>query len=129
MVAIARVRGRRLGKASAASRAAVVPIKSPKTVAHQLLAALQSYFSEHGDRADTQTIIAALNESGDFADVNYGRGLTPHYVAKSSNPTALEPRVHKRTEGKMPWGYSREDCNRFRNPIVRRIPQKRAFKT
>lgn len=47
-----------------------------ETVAHQLLAALQSYFSEHGDRADTKTIIAVLNESGDFADVNFGRGLT-----------------------------------------------------
>jgi len=40
---------------------------------------------------DTKTIIATLNESGDFADVNYGRGLTPHYVAKLLKPYGIEP--------------------------------------
>jgi hypothetical protein len=82
-----------------------------ETVAHQLLAALQSYFSEHGDRADTKTIIAALNESGDFADVNFGRGLTPHFVAKLLKPYGIEPRVHKMNEGKAARGYSRDDCD------------------
>ncbi len=79
-------------------------------VAHQLLSALQSFFSEHGDRADTKTIIAALNESGDFADVNRGRGLNPQYVAKLLKPYGIEPRVHKTTEGTTARGYSRDDC-------------------
>ena len=42
--------------------------------------------------------------------MNYGRGLTPHYVAKLLKPYGIEPRVHKTTEGKTARGYSREDC-------------------
>lgn len=81
-----------------------------ETIAHQLLAALESFFAEHGDRAETKTIIAALNESGDFADVNYGRGLTPHYLARLLKPYGIEPRVHKLADGKTARGYSRDDC-------------------
>jgi hypothetical protein len=81
-----------------------------ETVAHQLLASLQTYFAEHGDRADTKSIIASLNEAGDFADVNYGRGLTPHYVAKLLKPYGIEPRNHKMPNGKVLRGYSQEDC-------------------
>jgi putative DNA primase/helicase len=81
-----------------------------ETVAHQLLASLQTYFAEHGERADTKTIIAALNEAGDFADVNYGRGLTPHYVAKLLKPYGIEPHSQKMPDGKVLRGYSHEDC-------------------
>jgi putative DNA primase/helicase len=81
-----------------------------ETVAHRLLAAFQSFFAEDGDRADTKTIIVKLNEAEDFSDVNYGRGLTPQYVAKLLKPYGIEPRVHKMKDGKPARGYSREDC-------------------
>jgi len=81
-----------------------------ETVAHQLLAALQSFFKEHGDRADTKTIITALNEGGDFSDANRGRGLTPHYVAKLLKPYGIEPRVHNMGDGRSARGYCAEDC-------------------
>jgi putative DNA primase/helicase len=113
MVAIARVAGGDWEKRirfAAQKLAAGDSDGACETVAHQLLAALQSYFSEHGDRADTKTIIAALNESGDFADMNFGRGLTPHFVAKLLKPYGIEPRVHKTNEGKTARGYSRDDC-------------------
>jgi putative DNA primase/helicase len=98
-----------------------------ETVAHQLLSALQSYFLEHGDRADTKAIIAALNESGDFADVNYGRGLTPHYVAKLLKPYGIEPRVHRTTEGKTARGYSRDDCKQAFATYLYDAPPKNAL--
>jgi hypothetical protein len=113
MVAIGRVAGGDWEKRirfAAQQLAASGSDGASETVAHQLLSALQSYFSEHGDRADTKTIIAALNESGDFADVNYGRGLTPHYIAKLLKPYGIEPRVHKMNEGTTARGYSRDDC-------------------
>jgi hypothetical protein len=81
-----------------------------ETVGHQLLAAFQRHFDEHGDRAETKAIIAALNETGEFSDANYGRGLTPHYVAKHLRPYGIEPRVHKMSDGKPARGYSRDDC-------------------
>lgn len=81
-----------------------------ETEGHQLLAALQSYFSEHGDRAETKKIITTLKESGDFDDVNYGRGLNPHFLAKALKPYGVEPGVHKMTGGKSARGYSRDDC-------------------
>jgi hypothetical protein len=81
-----------------------------ETVAHQLLVALQSFFAEHGDRADTRTVIAVLKESGDFDDVNYGKGLTPHYVAKLLKPYGIEPRVYQMPTGKKARGYSCADC-------------------
>ena len=80
------------------------------TVAHQLLASFQLFFTEHGDRADTKTIIAKLTEAGDFADVNYGRGLTPHYIAKLLKPYGIEPRSQKMPDSKVLRGYSQEDC-------------------
>lgn len=80
------------------------------TVAHQLLASLRAFFTEHGDRADTKTIIAELSEAGDFADANYGRGLTPHYIAKLLKPYGIEPRSQKMPDGKVLRGYSLEDC-------------------
>jgi hypothetical protein len=83
---------------------------APDTVAHQLLASLQAFFTQHSDRADTKTIIAALDEAGDFADVNFGRGLTPHYVAKLLKPYGIEPRSQKMPDGKVLRGYSAEDC-------------------
>ena len=97
-----------------------------ETVAHQLLSAFQSYFSEHGDRADTKTIIAELNESGDFADVNFGRGLTPHYVAKLLKPYGIEPRVHKMNDGKTARGYSRDDCEQAFTTYLSDAPPKNA---
>lgn len=86
------------------------PDGASETAAHQLLAALQSFFSEHGSRADTKTIVATLNQIGDFADFNYGRGLTPHFVARLLKPYGIEPRVYKMADGKTARGYSREDC-------------------
>jgi len=97
-----------------------------ETVAHQVLAAFQSYFSEHGDRTDTKTIIAALNESGDFADVNFGRGLTPHYVARLLKPYGIEPRVHKMNDGKTARGYSRDDCEQAFTTYLSDAPPKGA---
>jgi hypothetical protein len=93
-------------------------------VAHQLLASLQTYFAEHGDRADTKSVIAALNEAGDFADVNYGRGLTPHYVAKLLKPYGIEPRSQKMPDGKVLRGYSQEDCEQaFSTYVFDSTPQ------
>jgi hypothetical protein len=97
-----------------------------ETVAHQLLAAFQSYFSERGDRTDTKTIIAELNESGDFADVNFGRGLTPHYVARLLKPYGIEPRVHKMNDGKTARGYSRDDCEQAFTTYLSDAPPKGA---
>lgn len=80
-----------------------------ETVAHQLLAAFQAYFKEHGERADTKSLVAKLTEAGDFADVNYGRGLTPHYIAKLLKPYGIEPRAMKMPDGKTARGYDRAD--------------------
>jgi putative DNA primase/helicase len=98
-----------------------------ETLAHQLLSALQSFFSEHGDRADTKTIITELNESGDFADVNYGRGLTPRYVARLLKPYGIEPRVHKMNDGKPARGYSRDDCEQAFITYLSDTPPKNAL--
>lgn len=95
-----------------------------ETVAHQLLAAFRTYFSEHGDRVDTKTIVAALNESGEFADANHGRGLTPHYVAKLLKPYGIEPRVHKTADSKTARGYSSEDCAQAFSTYLDEAPSK-----
>ena len=82
-----------------------------ETIAHQLLAALKSFFDTQVVRAaTTKKIIGWLNEGGEFADVNYGKGFTPHYIAKLLKPYGIEPRVHKLGEGETGRGYSRDDC-------------------
>ncbi|MBI4662149.1 MAG: DUF3631 domain-containing protein [Verrucomicrobia bacterium] len=80
-----------------------------ETVSHQLLAAFQKYFNEHGEKSATKTFIACMNDVGDFADVNYGRGLTPHYVAKLLKPYGIEPRPLDMPDDKTARGYSRND--------------------
>lgn len=80
------------------------------TVSHQLLAALKLFFDEHGDRADTKTIVAALKEAGDFDDVNHGKGLTPQYVARLLKPYGIEPRVQRTGRKNQARGYSRDQC-------------------
>jgi putative DNA primase/helicase len=97
-----------------------------ETVGHQLLAALQSFFKDHGNCAETKTIIAALND--DFADLNHGRGLTPQFIAKLLRPYGIEPRVHK-IAGKPARGYSREDCEQaFATYLSERHPRNPAEK-
>lgn len=80
-----------------------------ETVSHQLLAAFQKYFNDHGEKVSTKTFIAWLNEAGEFADVNYGRGLTPHYVAKLLKPYGIEPRPLNMPDDKTARGYSRDE--------------------
>lgn len=92
-----------------------------ETVGHQLLVALQSFFKDHGDCADTKTIIAALNP--DFADLNRGHGLTPHFIAKLLKPYGIEPRVYK-IDGKSARGYSREDCDQAFATYLSETPQR-----
>lgn len=81
-----------------------------ETTAHQLLESLQAYFAAHGNRVDTRSMIIALNEAGDFAGVNHGKGLTPRYVARLLKPYGIEPRNHKMPDGKVLRGYSQDDC-------------------
>ena len=129
LIAIARVAGGEWEKRirlAAQHLAAGGSDGASETVAHQLLAAFQSYFSERGDRTDTKTIIAELNESGDFADVNFGRGLTPHYVARLLKPYGIEPRVHKMNDGKTARGYSRDECEQAFTTYLSDAPQKGA---
>jgi hypothetical protein len=80
-----------------------------ETISHQLLAAFQKYFNEHGEKSAAKTFIACMNEAGDFADANYGRGLTPHYVAKLLKPYGIEPRPLNMLDDKTARGYSRND--------------------
>lgn len=113
LVAIARVAG---GDWEARIRAAARYLTggdsdgASETVGHQLLAALQSYFDEHGDRVSTATIVKVLNESGDFSDMNRGHGITPQFLAKQLKPYGIEPHPHEVGGGKKLRGYLREDC-------------------
>lgn len=79
-----------------------------ETLSHQLLAAFAEYFAANGDRVSTKGILAALNDGGDFADANYGRGLTPHLVAKLLKPYGIESRTIKLPDGSTAKGYTRE---------------------
>jgi hypothetical protein len=81
-----------------------------ETIPHQILAALQAFFGEHADRADTNTILEGLNNTGEFADVNHGRGLTAQYMAKLLKPYGIVPRVQKMADGKTLRGYCLADC-------------------
>ena len=83
-----------------------------ETVSHQLLAAFQRYFNEHGEKLATKTFVACMNVAGEFADVNYGRGLTPQYVAKLLKPYGIEPRPLNMPDDKTARGYSRNDFER-----------------
>jgi putative DNA primase/helicase len=78
------------------------------TLSHQLLVAFADYFSAHGDRVSTKAIVAALNEIGDFADVNYGRGLNPQFIAKHLKPYGIESRTIKLPDGSTAKGYIHE---------------------
>ena len=62
--------------------------------------------------------------------MNYGRGLTPHYVAKLLKPYGIEPRSQKMPDGKVLRGYSPRGLRTsvLDIPFVT-PPQKPCFKT
>jgi len=81
-----------------------------ETVGHQLLSAMRDYFALYGDKADTHKLIERLNDVGDFAGVNRGRGLTPAFLAQQLKPYGIVP-GNLRIDGKVLKGYDESSFN------------------
>jgi len=92
LVAIARVAGgdweKRI-RGAASHLSGRVNTAATEAIGHQLLSAMRDYFIANGNKAHTKTLIERLNASGDFSDLNRGRGLTAHFLAQH----AITPRA------------------------------------
>jgi hypothetical protein len=95
LVAIARIAGgdweQRI-RSAASHLSGGVSTAATEAIGHQLLSAMRDYFSANGTKAHTKPLIERLNASGDFSDLNRGRGLTPYFLAQHLKPYGIEPR-------------------------------------
>lgn len=95
--------------------------RSEQTAGILLLEDLRSLFLIHGDRMQTTTILAALNEMDDrpWPEWSRGRELTPRGLGRLLSPFDIHPRSIRVSNGETPKGYLHEQ---FSDSFTRYLP-------